>query len=572
MNNSLKKQLYRAGAFALALGLVSAQPAFSQKASKPNIILVLVDDLGFSDIGPFGASEIETPNLDRLASQGLRLKEFYNNSICAPTRASLLTGQYQHKAGVGYFNVNLGLPAYQGFLNKESLTVAEVLKQAGYTTLMSGKWHVGDDQDQWPNQRGFDKFFGFIGGASNYYEIGEKGQETVSLIKNNKPYYLEKGKYLTDEITNNAIEFIGEQDKESKNKPFFLYLAFNAPHWPLQALPQDIAKYKGRYSMGWDSLRVLRYQNAIKKGVIDPGQKITQADKQVRPWNKLTYDEQQYWQRRQEVFAAMIDHVDQSIGRVFSKLQELKKDDNTLIIFISDNGAQGGNTTRPYTQRTTGPVGSAGSYETQNSNWSQTGNSPLRSYKDSPYEGGISAPFIAWYPKKIKANTIAQGTAHLIDLAPTFYELAGVSYPQDYNGIKTNPLAGKSLLPLLTGQTATVKRGEPLFWERAGKAAVRDGKWKLVIPFNAEAELYDVEKDRAENVNLAASHPEIVAKLKAQYNQWAAKNEVVDYNKLRPLLQNAGTSGTGRNAATATGNAGGRQGNGSRRGGNRNEE
>jgi len=232
----------------LAFGLLVVQGASAQKKQKPNIVLVLVDDLGFSDIGPFGATEIETPNLDKLAAGGLKLKEFYNNSICAPTRASLLTGQYQHKAGVGFFNNNLGLAAYQGFLNRESLTLAEVLKSGGYTTLMAGKWHVGDDRNQWPNQRGFDHFFGFIGGASNYYEIGEKGTETVPLVKDNEPYFLEPGKYLTEEITNNALGFLDDQQKAKK--PFFLYLAYNAPHWPLQALPADIAKYKGKYKLG----------------------------------------------------------------------------------------------------------------------------------------------------------------------------------------------------------------------------------------------------------------------------------------------------------------------------------
>ena len=538
MKNLFDTYLLIGRAGLLVLGLLSATLSLAQNKNKPNIILILVDDLGFSDIGPYGASEINTPNLDKLATEGMRLKEFYNNSICAPTRASLLTGQYQHKAGVGYFNVNLGLPAYQGFLNRESLTLAEVLKKGGYSTLMAGKWHVGDDKNQWPNQRGFDKFFGFIGGASNYYEISPKGQEKVPLIKNNESYYLAPGKYLTDEITDNAIEFLTEQDKEKK--PFFLYLAYNAPHWPLQALPEDIAKYKGKYQMGWDSLRTIRYQNALKKGVIDPHQKIAAQDKQVRPWNKLTYDEQQYWQTRQEVYAAMIDHLDQSIGKVQQTLKSLKKDDNTLIIFISDNGAQGGNSTRLYTQRTTGPVGTAGSYEVENSNWSQTGNSPLRSYKAEAYEGGISAPFIAWFPRKIKGNTIAKGTAHLIDLAPTFYQLAGINYPASYNGLKTNTLPGESLWPVLTGQVDEVNRNAPLCWERGGNKAVRDGKWKLVSSFanNEKWELFDLDKDRAENIDLAAQHPEIVARLKAQYHVWAEKNEVVDYNKIRTIQRN----------------------------------
>ncbi|KLT65145.1 arylsulfatase [Pedobacter sp. BMA] len=528
----ISKSAIRAAILSAGIGLTVSTSFAQQK--KPNIILILVDDLGFSDTGPYGANEIQTPNLNELAKGGLKLKEFYNNSICAPTRASVLTGQYQHKAGVGYFNVNLGLPAYQGFLNKESLTLAEVLRNAGYTTLMSGKWHVGDDKDQWPNQRGFDQFFGFIGGASNYYEIADQQNPTVPLVRNNKPVYLEPGKYLTDEITNNALNFISESDKDKK--PFFLYLAFNAPHWPLQALPADIEKYKDVYKLGWDSLRKQRYQNAIKAGVISADQKITSHDQDVKPWDKLTYDEQQYWSLRQAVFAAMIDHVDQSIGKLRGKLKELKKDDNTLIVFISDNGAQGGNGTRPYSQRTTETVGAPGSYETQNSNWSQTGNSPLRNYKATPYEGGISAPFIAWFPSKIKAGTIKKGTGHIIDLAPTFYELAGAKYPATFNGVQTNPLAGQSLLPLLTGNAEEIQRKEPLAWERGGNKAIRDGKWKLVsIGTNGgKYELYDIEKDRAENNDLAAKHPEIVDKLKLEYAQWAQKNDVVDYNILRP--------------------------------------
>lgn len=525
-----------------ALGLAVQSAAIAQKQQKPNIILILVDDLGFSDTGPYGATEIQTPNLNKLASEGLKLKEFYNNSICAPTRASLLTGQYQHKAGVGFFNVNLGLPAYQGFLNHESLTLAEVLKTGGYSTLMSGKWHVGDDKDQWPNQRGFDKFFGFIGGASNYYEIGAKGKEQVPLVLNNKPYRLEEGKYLTDEIVDHAVGFLDEQDKEKK--PFFLYLAFNAPHWPLQALPADIEKYKDTYKLGWDSLRTIRYQNAIKAGVFNADQQIADHDAQVKPWKSLTYDEQQYWQLRQAVFAAMIDHVDQGIGKVLDKLKALHKDENTLIIFISDNGAQGGNGNRIYTSRTSGPVGTAGSYEMQNSNWSQTGNSPLRNYKGAPYEGGISAPFIAWYPAKIKANTVALGTGHIIDIAPTFYQLAGINYPTNFQGIRSNPLAGKSLIPLLEGKTNVVDRGTPLFWERGGNKAVRDGKWKLVAAAgeNEKYELFDIEKDRAERNDLSKQHPEIVEKLKTAYKGWAEQNDVVDYNKLRTPRRNANTS------------------------------
>ncbi len=513
----------------------------AKQPKRPNVILIMVDDLGFSDISPYGASDIATPNIARLAREGVRLREFYNNAICAPTRASLLTGQYQHQAGVGFFNYNLGLPEYQGFLNRESLTLAEVLRKGGYSTLMSGKWHVGDDFDQWPNQRGFEHFFGFTGGASNYYELGNVDAPTVPLVLDNKPFYLKPESYLTDAITDHALDFIGAQKKE--DKPFFLYLAFNAPHWPLQALPQDIARYKGKYAMGWDSLRLERGENARKLGVITDKQAITKHDGRVAAWNRLTFDEKEFWQRRQEVYAAMVDHVDQSIGRLLEYLKRVGAYDNTLILFISDNGAQGGEGTAIYTRRNTGPVGSAGSYDVQNSNWSQTGNSPLRSYKGAPYEGGISAPFIAWYPAAIEGGKIKQGTAHLIDLAPTIYDFAGVAYPQQLAGFKAKPLPGRSLKGVLRGNDDRVNRGEPLFWERGGNFAVRQDDWKLVsaVESGNKLELYDIASDRGENQDLAASHPDIVSRLKGLYDNWASKNGVIDYSRLRsaPASRNA---------------------------------
>ncbi len=508
--------------------------AGSAQDKRPNIILVLVDDLGFTDIEPFGGLDVKTPNLSKLAAEGTRFQEFYNNSICAPTRASLLTGQYAHKAGIGYFNVNLGLPAYQGFLNKESLTLGEVLKSAGYSTILSGKWHVGDDYDQWPGQRGFERSFGFIGGAVNFYEINDKDNPSVPLLKNNEPFYLPKGRYLTDEITDQAISFLHEQDKEQK--PFFLYLAYNAPHWPLQAPEEDIQKYNGIYEQGWDSLRTDRYRQAIEKGVFPKGQKIAERDSAIQFWNKLTYDEQQYWQRRQQVFAGMIDHVDQGLGKLLETLRELKKDENTVIIFLSDNGAQGGERTRIYTIRNAETVGRPGSYDIQNSNWSQTGNSPLRSYKNNPYEGGIGAPFIAWYPKEIKANAIKKGTGHIIDIAPTLYDFAQAEYPEAVGNIKANSLSGVSLRNLLSTGQNQIDRPKPLFWERAGNRAVRHGKWKLVSLYGNrnQVELYNIDEDRAENNNVVDQFPEIVQELENLYTQWAKETGVVDYDRISP--------------------------------------
>ena len=536
MKQSFKKVWLIAGA------ITAFAPAFAQqKKTKPNIILIMVDDMGYSDLGAYG-SEIKTPNLDKLANEGIRFREFYNNSICAPTRASLITGQYPHKAGIGFFDVNLGLPPYQGYLNKESLTLGEVFKSNGYSTIISGKWHVGQDSLSWPQQRGFEKSYGIIGGASDYFDVkpmpfGRTPSPVVMLKNNVRQFPKDNSYYFTDEIGNNAVQFLDEQNKE--NKPFFLYVAFTAPHWPLQALPEDIAKYKGKYDIGWDSLRIQRIKRLKEIGITYPGQTIAERDKEVPAWNKLTYDEQQFWKAKMEVYAAMLDRMDQNVGRILEKLRALKKDDNTLIVFISDNGAQGGfnsnNLLNRAQVRNSGPIGTAGSFDYQEQNWAYVSNTPLRQYKNNFHEGGFGSPFIAWYPKQIKAGTIVKGTAHLIDLAPTFYQLAGVKYPAKYNGINSNPLPGKSLLPVLTGQVTEVDRGAPIFWERAGNRAVRKGKWKIISTYpSLKWELYDIDTDRGETKDLADQKTDIVNELSAEYFKWADQNGVVDYERIKP--------------------------------------
>lgn len=523
----------------ISFALVATSYQTYAQNKKTNIVLVVVDDLGYSDLGSYG-SEINTPNLDRLAKEGLRLKEFYTNAICAPTRASILTGQYQHKAGIGYFDVDLGLPEYQGKLNKESLTLAEVLKQSGYSTLLSGKWHVGSDSLSWPQQRGFEKSYGITGGGANYFDAEDLplfgSRYPVTLLENNKRIKPEANSYyFTDKIGNKAVQFLDEQNKE--NKPFFLYLAFTAPHWPLQALPEDIAKYKGKYDIGWDSLRTLRLQKQVELGIRDKNQTIASRPKEVPAWQALTYNEKELWKNKMEVYAAMVDRMDQNVGKLLNKLKELKKDKNTLIVFISDNGAPAEDVDHGPVKasKSEGPVGTAGSFESQGKNWSYLSNTPLKAYKGGLYEGGVSTSFIAWFPGKIKANTIAKGTGHLIDLAPTFYEVAGAKYPLKYNNIATNQLVGKSLTNVFFKQE-DLQRGEPLFWELWGHRAIRDGKWKLVSSFpNNQWELYNIEEDRGETKNLAKENPQIVKQLTLNYLNWANKNNVVlDFNLINP--------------------------------------
>lgn len=523
--------------YATLLASIAFADTIAQK-DKPNIILVLVDDMGYSDLGAYG-SEIQTPNIDKLAYEGLRLKEFYNNAICAPTRASLLTGQYPHKAGIGYFDINLGLPAYQGYLNKESLTLGEVLKDNGYTTLLSGKWHVGKDSTVWPNQRGFDQFYGIIGGGANYFDAGPMPlgdvPYPVTLIENNKRLHpAPNSYYFTDEITNHAVKYIDDASKT--DKPFFLYLAYNAPHWPLQALPEDIKKYKGRYDIGWDSLRTERIKKQIALGISDGKQAPSERDDEIPDWYSLTYNEQLLWKEKMEVYAAMLDRVDQGIGKVLGELKKVKRDDNTIIIFVSDNGAPAEDVAHLGTKagRNTGPVGTAGSFESQGKNWSYASNTPFKSFKSFTYEGGVSSPFIAWYPKKIKAGTIARGTAHIIDIAPTFYEIAGATYPASFKGATINALPGESLTSILF-KGNELERVKPIFWERGGNKAVRKGKWKLVATYPAyNWELYNIENDRGETKNLAAQNASVVNELSEDYYNWAKENGVVDYDRVKP--------------------------------------
>ncbi|WP_316798650.1 arylsulfatase [Pedobacter frigidisoli] len=516
----------------LALTLINSFNTNAQKKQHPNIILILADDLGHSDIGAYG-SEIQTPNLDKLANQGIRLKEFYNNSICAPTRASLLTGQYQHKAGVGYFANDLGLPAYQGYLNKESLTLAEVLKSNGYTTLLSGKWHVSGKDQSFPWQRGFDR--SLMANNGSYFDQGDfNGGKKQPYMLDGKPYPLEAGKfYQTDVVTEQAVTYIAEEAK--KDKPFFLYLAYTAPHWPLHALPEDIAKYKGKYDKGWDELRKTRFAKQKQLGIVADNTTPSVKNDDIYDWSKLSYDQRHQWATKMEVFSAMVDRMDQGIGKVLEQLKKSGADQNTLIVFISDNGAPAEEMIKWHNGaiRNTGPVGTIGSYESQSKNWSYASNTPFLAFKDDMYEGGISSPFIAWFPSKIKAGQIRKGTGHIIDLAPTFYELSGAAYPKKFNQTVPNALPGKSLLPVLFSKQDTVQRNEPLFWERAGNRAVRSGKWKLVSHWPSYSwELYNLENDRGETQNLAAKNHELVSQLSVKYFDWAKKTGVVDFSTL----------------------------------------
>lgn len=513
--------------FSLFIMLSVAGPVFAQqKSTPPNIVLIVADDLGYSDLGSYG-SEIQTPNLDKLAFEGTRLQEFYNNSICAPTRASLLTGQYQHKAGVGYFSNDLGLPAYQGYINEQSLTLAEVLKENGYTTITSGKWHVSGKGKSLPWQRGFQYAY------PRNEQSANSGAPGVQEVKTDAEGYPLAENFQTNLITKNALNFLDTAAQQ--HKPFFLYLAYTAPHWPLVALQKDIAKYKGKYAQGWDALRLERFKKQKELGIVPPDARLSKKDEDIYDWDKLSFDQRQLWAKKMEVFAAMVDELDQGVGEITKKLDQLKKLDNTIIIFVSDNGAPAEDLVRWYhgATKNTGPVGTTGSNESQSKNWSYLSNTPFRGFKDYLFEGGINSPFIAWYPGKIKQGRIARGSGHIVDIAPTLYQLAGAKYPRQYNNVQPFALPGVSLLPVLLDNKNVVDRKEPLFWERAGNRAVRWGQWKLVSHWPSYAwELYDLSKDKAESENVARNNHEVVSRLSTAYFQWTKNNGVVDFAQL----------------------------------------
>jgi len=500
----------------------------------PNVVLILCDDLGYSDLGCFG-SEIHTPNLNRLAEEGLRMTQFYNAAKCCPTRASLLTGLNQFQAGVGHMDSNLGTPEYQGFLNDRCITLAELLKNAGYNTYMSGKWHVGREKGHWPLDRGFDRYYGLIDGATNYYNIIAYDDTTKRKIFLSDSTCIEipgptesdwaknQGFYTTDAFTDYALRFLTIQEK--KENPFFLYIAYNAPHWPLHAFPEDIEKYTGRYSKGWDSLRIERYQKQIDLGIIDPGLEMAPLDSFVVPWNEAEEHTKREFELEMALYAAVVDRMDQNIGRVISKLEDMDVLKNTLIIFLSDNG---GCHTTPAFEHLQGTPGGPNSFPCYGFMGAEVSNVPFRYYKQFIHEGGISTPFIAYYSNMISPGAISGQPAHIIDIMPTISDLCDIPYPDEFKGKNINPLQGESLKPVFQGKE--INRLKPLFWEHMGSRGVRNGDWKLVSSRRENVwELYNMETDRTELNNLADHYPEKRDHMIQLYEEWAEENGILPW-------------------------------------------
>ena len=516
------------GISALAIAACSSMPEV--QLSAPNIIIIMADDMGYSDIGCFGG-ETETTNIDKLAENGIRFTQFYNSGRCCPTRASLLTGLYSHQAGIGAMVNQTDRPGYLGRLNDNCATFAEVLREAGYQTFMSGKWHVTHfnytyDENElhrgsWPLQRSFDRFFGTISGGGNYYD-------PVGLVSDNDFIQAGEDFYYTDKISDYAVKFIEEADNDS---PFLLYVSHVAPHWPLHALPGHIEKFRVKYDGGWDKLRDERYKKMIEEGLIDPQWQLTHRDEKIPAWENTPHKE---WEsHRMAVYAAQIYSMDLGIGRIVETLKQTGKYENTLILFLSDNGGceeiiQGVKTRHgEFKQGGTIPgifPGAADTYASYGVGWANASNTPFRLYKKWMHEGGIATPLIAHWPAVIKNKKIISNTGHIIDIMPTLIDVAKTSYPAEINGRELLPLEGISLLPAFLGKKSN--QHDALYWEHLGNKAVREGKWKLVSVDKGEWELYDMEADRTEMNNLVKTFPETAKRLEGMWENWAVRANV----------------------------------------------
>jgi arylsulfatase len=504
--------------FVSALGGAAAARA---AAKRPNIILIMADDMGYSDAGCYGG-EIRTPNIDSLARGGIRFTQFYNAAKCCPTRASLLTGLYNHQAGVGNMVENMGRASYQGYLNDRSVTIAEALRDAGYHTRMSGKWHVGEKRPHWPLDRGFEHYAGLISGSSSFFRLSEDRPLVIGNEIHRPP---DDSFYLTDLFTDWAVKHIEEASR--RPQPYFLYVAYTAPHWPLHALEEDIARYRGKYLKGWDVLRRERHERQLEMGLVEKRWPLSPRDPEAPAWDGA--GDKQGWDLKMAVYAAQIDRMDQGVGRILRKLRDTGGEDNTLVLFLSDNGGCSVHVDRGKQGVPPGPAGSFLSYGLP---WANASNTPFRLYKSTIHEGGISTPLIARWPARIrKTGGLTSQPGHVMDILPTCLDAAGARYPASFRGRGVLSLEGRSLMPVIEGG-----RREPhasIGWEHQGARGIRQGPWKLVAPNGGPWELYDIEADRTECHDLAAKDPERLERMIAAYHEWANRCGVVPWEHLR---------------------------------------
>ncbi len=549
------------GVLSLFSLLAGVPPTWAAEQSRrPNIVVILSDDMGFSDLGCYGG-EIRTPNLDQLAANGVRFTQFYNTARCCPTRASLLTGLYPHQAGIGHMMEDKGKDAYRGDLNRRCLTIAEVLRPAGYRNYAVGKWHVtrhtgpNGPKHNYPLQRGFDRYYGTITGAGSFFDPQTLTRDNQAISPFADPEYQPKTYYYTDAISDQATRFVAEHDRDHKDQPLFLYVAYTAAHWPMHALPEDIARYQGQYDRGYEAIRKARFEKSARLGLVDPKWNLTAT---AGEWNKVP---DRTWEARcMEVYAAMIDRMDQGIGRLVAELKRTGRLENTLLFFMQDNGGcaedmgRAGTKDHPSIARPDRPTlaplkpetllpvgivppqtrdgypvrmgpkalpGPGDTYVAYGRGWANVSNTPFREYKHWVHEGGISTPLIAHWPAGIKARgELRQQPGHLIDIAATCRAVSGAKYPEERDGQRITPLEGRSLTPAFDNRP--IER-EAIYWEHEGNRAVRVGKWKLVSKHKQPWELYDLEADRTETRDLGASFPDRVQEMTALYHHWAQR-------------------------------------------------
>lgn len=501
--------------------------------SKPNILLILADDLGFSDLGCYGG-EVPTPHLDRLAAEGVKFTQFYNAARCCPTRASLLTGLYPHQAGMGHMTGTISRPpAYAGVLREDAPTIAELLRGAGYRTYQVGKWHVGGIGDKAPQAhplaRGFDRFHG-TGGGGNFFAPKQLFEDREAIAPG--PDF-----YITDDLNDAAVRYLQDHARDQREQPFFLHLCHTAPHFPLHARPADIARHRGKYRAGWDALRASRLAKQQQLGLFPPIAKLSPRDPVAADWNSLSEAERDAWDLRMATYAAMIEVMDTGIGRVLAALRALDLERDTVVLFLSDNGASAEVLNlwpKPgaYSHTPGAECGTRESHLCLEVGWANAANTPFREHKIWAHEGGIATPLIVRWPGRGagEKGRWRREAGHVIDLLPTCLELAGATYPADFRSAKTPPLPGRSLVPLLVSP-ARQASARTLAWEHEGNRAIRVGDWKLVASHAAPWELYDLAADRIEGRDLAAAQPERVREMAAQWQQWADEVGVVPWSE-----------------------------------------
>lgn len=534
----------------LAISRTSVAGGAIAEAPRPNIVLIVADDLGYSDLGCYGG-EVETPNLDRLAAGGLRWSQFYNAARCCPTRAALLTGRYPHQVGVGHMLSDWRPPHYTAELAAECWTLAELLGQAGYRCYHLGKWHVGSVAQatgrNFPLQRGFERAYG-TGGGGNYSRP--------------RPLYLDRESaaagpdfYITDALADYAERFLTEHDRSAPGQPFFVHLCFTAPHFPLQARPDEIAKYRGRYRQGWGSVRSARLARQHASGLLGDEATLSPPAAEARAWESLTEDEHEHWDLLMAIYAAMIERMDQAIGRVLAAVDRMGATENTLVLFLSDNGASAealDSWPEPARGHRPGSAeGSADSHRCLEAGWANAANTPWRDFKMLTHEGGIATPLVAYWPAGIRdPGRTVRSVGHVIDMVPTCAELAGwpaAAATPATNGTETvvpskqrdavDPAAvvasweGRSLVPELYDPAFTAAP-RTLAWEHEGNRAIRIGDWKLVAPWRGAWELYDLAHDRSETLDLEATQPDRVRAMSAAWQAWADRVGVVPWEEL----------------------------------------